>query len=64
MQGQTEARQEREYHSPDKHTPEGAPVKPAVKARQGLISGHVILVLTISLILVVVAFTATYIGAF
>lgn len=63
MQDPAEMKQEREYHQPDGRTADGAAVKPAVQARQGFLSGRILTVLTVSLVLVVIAFAVAYMGA-
>ncbi|MDI4663276.1 hypothetical protein K9U40_02815 [Xanthobacter autotrophicus] len=63
MQDPAELEQERAFLEPDARTADGAPVKPAVKARQGLATGRVLTVLVVGLVLVVIAFAAGYIGA-
>lgn len=63
MQDPTEAREERTFHQPDGRTAEGAPVKPAVKARQGLATGRVATILAVGMGLVIVAFAISYMGA-
>ena len=60
---QTERAEERTFHQPDGRTTDGAAVKPAAKARQGLISGRVMMVLVAGIVLVVVGFIISYAGA-
>ncbi|OYX14698.1 MAG: hypothetical protein B7Z15_03065 [Rhizobiales bacterium 32-66-8] len=52
----TERAEERTFHQPDGRTADGAALKPAAKARQGLISGRVMMVLVAGMVLVVVGF--------
>ncbi|MFG1300195.1 hypothetical protein V5F49_10420 [Xanthobacter sp. V3C-3] len=63
MQDPVEAREERAFRQPDGRTAEGAPVTPAVKARQGLAAGRVLTVLLVGIGLVIVAFAVSYMGA-
>jgi len=59
----SERAEERTFHQPDGHTAQGAPVKPAAKARQGLVSGRVATVLGVGMLLVIVGFIISYVGA-
>jgi hypothetical protein len=63
MQDPNEVREDVEFHRPDGRTMEGAPVKPAVQARQGVTSGRVLMILSVGLALVVIGFAVSYIGA-
>lgn len=58
-----EAREERDFHGPDGHGPEGEVVKPAAKARQGLSTSRVLTVLLASIALLVVAYIASYVAS-
>lgn len=58
-----ERREERAFHSPDGIGPQGEPVKPAPKARQGVGSGRVMTILVVGLIVVVTGFVASFILA-
>ncbi|MCG5233560.1 hypothetical protein [Xanthobacter oligotrophicus] len=63
MQNPTGTEEERGFRDPDAHTPDGAPVKSGVQARQGVISGRILTVLTVGLVLVVLALTISYCSA-
>lgn len=63
MQEANELREERDFHRPDARTPEGAPVKPAAQARQGVTSGRILVVLATGMVLVMLGFAASYLGA-
>ncbi|QRG05328.1 hypothetical protein EZH22_19840 [Xanthobacter dioxanivorans] len=63
MQDPNEARQEREFRSPDGRTSQGAPVTASSKARQGVTSGRVLVILAVGVLLVIVGFAASYVGA-
>ncbi|MEP9353209.1 hypothetical protein ABLE93_06365 [Xanthobacter sp. KR7-65] len=63
MQDANEAIQDREFHGPDGRTVDGAPVKPAAQARQGVASGRILVVLGVGIALVALGFAASYMGA-
>ncbi|MFG1185725.1 MULTISPECIES: hypothetical protein [Xanthobacter] len=63
MQDPKEAREDVEFHRTDGRTVDGAPVKTAAKARQGVTSGRMLMVLSVGLALVVIGFAASYMGA-
>lgn len=63
MQDPNEQREDRDFHRPDVHTQDGAPVTTTAKARQGVGSGRVLTVLAAGLALVVIGFAVTYLGA-
>lgn len=63
MQDPNEVREDMEFHRADGRTPDGAPVKPASKARQGVTSGRVLMVLSFGLALVIIGFAVSYVGA-
>lgn len=63
MQDLNAMRQEHEFRAPDGRTPDGAPVKSAAQARQGVVSGRVLTILAVGLVLVVLGFVASYVGA-
>ena len=59
-----EARQDSEFHRPRlPDGPDGAVRMPAVKARQGLVAGRLIIVLCAGLVLVALAIAASYLVA-
>ena len=63
MQDANEKKQDREFHQVDGQTVDGAPVKTASKARQGVATGRILVVLVVGITLVVIGFAASYIGA-
>lgn len=63
MQDPIEVREDVEFHRADSRTVDGAPVKPASKARQGVTSGRVLMVLAFGIALVIIGFAVSYIGA-
>ena len=63
MQDPNEVREDVEFHRADGRTVDGAPVKPAVQARQGVTSGRVLMILSVGIALVVIGFAASYMGA-
>lgn len=63
MQDANERKQDREFHGPDGRTLDGASVKPAAQARQGVATGRILVVLVVGITLVVIGFAASYIGA-
>jgi len=59
-----EARQDSDFHRPRlPNGPEGEVRMPAAKARQGVIAGRIIIVLCAGIVLVVLAFLVSYLGA-
>lgn len=62
MQDPIEAREERDFHGPDKRGSHGELVKPAAKARQGLGTRRVLTVLLASIALLVAAYVASYLA--
>ncbi|MDI4656303.1 hypothetical protein [Xanthobacter autotrophicus] len=63
MQDPAEMKQEREFRQPDTRTADGAAVKSAVRARQGFSTGRILTVLVVSLVLIVIGFAVSYMGA-
>ncbi|QTL05404.1 hypothetical protein J5J86_09025 [Aquabacter sp. L1I39] len=63
MEDVKERREERAFHSPDGMGPQGEPVKPAPKAKQGVGSGRIMTVLVVGIIVVVAGFVASYLLA-
>ncbi|ABS69764.1 hypothetical protein [Xanthobacter versatilis] len=63
MPDPAERKQNREFHQPDTRTADGGAVKSAVRARQGFSTGRILTVLIVSLVLVVIGFAASYMGA-
>lgn len=63
MSDPAELKQNREYRQPDTQTADGGEVKTAVRARQGFSTGRILTVLVVSLVLVVIGFAASYLGA-
>ncbi len=59
----SEGQQDREFHTPDAQGPAGEAIKLASQARQGVSSGRVMTILLAGLILVIVGFAVSYIGA-
>lgn len=60
----SEAKQDREFHQPPTPDgPEGEVRMPASKARQGVTSGRIVTVLCAGIVLVTLAFVASYLGA-
>lgn len=63
MQDPVEQREERAFRTPDARGPEGETVKPAAKARQGLSSKRVMIVLVVALALVIIGFILSFVIA-
>ncbi|MFS8038201.1 hypothetical protein ACI7BZ_14795 [Xanthobacter sp. AM11] len=63
MQDPVETREDADFRRPDVRTGDGAPLKPAAKARQGVTSGRILRVLAVGIALVVLGFAASYVGA-
>lgn len=63
MQDPQERRQDREFHGSEALGPQGEPVKPAAQARQGVYSGRVATILLAGVILVIIGFAVSYMGA-
>lgn len=63
MQDATERQDDREFHASEGRGPAGTTAKPAAQARQGVGSGRIVVVLTVGIVLVVLGFAATYMGA-
>ncbi len=63
MQDATERQEEREFKTNDTRGPAGETVKAPVQARQGVGSGRVLTVLLVGVVLVVIGFAASYLGA-
>ena len=64
MQDREERRQDAEFHAGTGATgAPGAPAKPATQARQGVTSGRIMTILLAGVILVVVGFAVSYLGA-
>lgn len=60
MQDRKEAHQETEFHAVP---PANTTSKPATQARQGIASGRVMTILLAGVILVVIGFAVSYLGA-
>ncbi|TCT02654.1 hypothetical protein [Aquabacter spiritensis] len=63
MQDQDERREEREFRQPGATGAPGEPVKPAPQARQGVYSGRIMTILLAGIVLVIIGFAMSYLGA-
>ena len=63
MQDPQELRQEEEFRGPEGKGPRGEPVKPSAQTRQGVTAGRVTTILLAAIILVIIGFAVSYLGA-